>query len=476
MEQTVRRAGEAIEKELNDSISNDMDCEVSSEHMNEMFGKFAQNPSDFHFERGEVQLIKELVAYVKHLVDKNGENSGLDRFKYKQPKQKKANRHRNKKPSIALLRAREEKITNHSTENLLLETLLARVLDCFVETKIQFDIERLDLSTVEVCTVGGQIYGKIKCILCEDMNENMNTNRNTMKRVSYDSAGAFWIMSNFQTHLRRTHKLKSTAGKSRKSRESKPVNDDNELLIPVDPEDSVILIDTEPNQTVHVESIDADSLYKQFAEQIGKMLTLSLSNSEETEKMNTEIGEKTVKIDVASIDGDGNCLFASIAHQMHQHPINSHEHRRATKLLRQKVVDHIIAPENFERYVHVLKDRVYAYRQSLGQTNKIPDIETECKSFVRNVLVKENQRTSWGGFESIKAASEIYGVNIITCNEEGPCGVYPQHPAYEKTIVIAWRVGYYQSDGKEIRNHYDSVVDMAAEDIIACTDFLMRTC
>ena len=48
----------------------------------DFYGKFyARNPENFKFLSGEKLLIKELVAYVKSTVDKNGENTGLSHFK-----------------------------------------------------------------------------------------------------------------------------------------------------------------------------------------------------------------------------------------------------------------------------------------------------------------------------------------------------------------------------------------------------------
>lgn len=61
-----------------------MDCEVDNENMIDIFGKkYAECPHEFRFERGAVLLIKEIVAHVIQIVDGNGKNSGLRRFKYK---------------------------------------------------------------------------------------------------------------------------------------------------------------------------------------------------------------------------------------------------------------------------------------------------------------------------------------------------------------------------------------------------------
>lgn len=52
------------------------------EYLTNIFGKmFASNPSQFQFLRGERKHIKELVKHVKNVVDKDGINSGIHRFK-----------------------------------------------------------------------------------------------------------------------------------------------------------------------------------------------------------------------------------------------------------------------------------------------------------------------------------------------------------------------------------------------------------
>lgn len=45
------------------------------------FGSYAENPTEFTFSGGEVDLIKKLVCHVKQVVDCNGKNAGLKHFK-----------------------------------------------------------------------------------------------------------------------------------------------------------------------------------------------------------------------------------------------------------------------------------------------------------------------------------------------------------------------------------------------------------
>lgn len=45
---------------------------------------------------------------------------------------------------------------------------------------------------------------------------------------------------------------------------------------------------------------------------------------------------------VALIDGDGNCLFAAIAHQLFKCSPNTSQHKELTKRLRSEVVEYIL--------------------------------------------------------------------------------------------------------------------------------------
>lgn len=95
---------------------------------------------------------------------------------------------------------------------------------------------------------------------------------------------------------------------------------------------------------------------------------------------------------------------------------------------------------------------------------------TECKSYVRNVLSCNGE---YGGFETIRAISEMYKVNILTFVEKEECSFYNTKKIYDKTIAIAWRNGFL-SNGQQIRNHYDSVYDMKAEYLLNVSELVIN--
>lgn len=60
------------------------DVLMDDEQLIDYFGKlYAKQPENFRFQPGDKMLIKELVSYVSELVDANGINSGLIKFKTK---------------------------------------------------------------------------------------------------------------------------------------------------------------------------------------------------------------------------------------------------------------------------------------------------------------------------------------------------------------------------------------------------------
>lgn len=111
-----------------------------------------------------------------------------------------------------------------------------------------------------------------------------------------------------------------------------------------------------------------------------------------------------------------------------------------------------------------MKDRVYAVKSA----NEISDMLTECKMFVRHVL---SHSGTYGGFESVKALSELYKVNIITIYEDESCYIEPKQNMYDKTIAIAYRFGY-DINNERVRN--DSACEMSSEYIMAVSDLIIN--
>lgn len=494
VENSVRKIGAALQKNLDESIH--MECEVDQDNLIHTFGQvYASNPTKFCFQRGEKKLITQLVAHVKQIVDANGKNSGLSRFKFKAKKIKP------KRRCIGLNITQKENSSNLANELIdntklndinfteLKEKLCHKIENCLEQYSarklIEYECVDRRLVTVEIDNNTGKIYGSVVCLICRAQNKK----NQSPKRVSYYSSSEkkFWVISNYQKHLVNVHKLVPIKcddyelNHTRKIDESKDEPDfitSNEKIAHVDATKTLVECNFESelksDDALAIEKHEDESLicvfeeikvqygfdekivYTQLAKQITNIVTAVLENSDEQEQMQFKVNEKTMSnLSVANTKGDGNCLFYALTHQIHQYPINSSQHIKASEELRRNVVEYILADDNFDLFRYELQNRVY----DIKLKSEIKDMATECKFFVRYVLARNG---SYGGRETLLAVSKIYRVNIIIFCENGPyCMVSDNKDRYDETIAVAYRFSHTQ----ETRNHYDSVADMKADDI-----------
>lgn len=465
-QEEVRKIGISIQRDINDSA--DMNFEIDEEYLINTFGKtYSKNPSEFQFLRGEISLIKELVAHVKRIVDDGGTNTGLHRFKYKEKRIRNKRKHQQKHIDAqqelnidhAANTAKNATVNTHNLDELKVN-LVDRIKMCLNNHQAGVDIDLT--STVHVEIKDQMIFGEICCVICKD---------NKPKRVYYDEAHNRWVVTNYQKHLRKSHHLldskqrqsddettssskKKNVAKKKSSqqianpKEKTPFNGQNGLL----------------TKRIKVED-NENWFYSQLATQINEMVQAVLEHGDDEETMEFELNDNLINVlSVAKILGDGNCLFAAIAHQLWKYPINSKQHNDAVNRLRAEVKDYILS--NFESFEFTLKDRVYESKKS----SEITDMKAECESYVRNVL---SQNGKYGGFETIKAISEMYKVNILTLLEGSTYSFHNKENIHENTIVVAWRFGV--ENGQTTRNHYDSVYDMNAQNILAISETVVKS-
>lgn len=495
VEEFVRQHG--LEKHLRKLSGADYDpeCEVDvgDEILTEVFGEFYKSdPTKFCFRDGDKCLIFEIVEQLKRIVDKNGINSGLYKFKMKTKKPRK--RYNPIDPKCNLKfdvdsnnECGELNSNVDMTANLpdLKSYLLQKVETCLrnhgADELIGTDSKDLiDEETVDVVTAGDQIYGNITCLICQHQNKK----NNRKKRVSYyrSKEKCYWVMSNFTKHLTNFHRLSSIRGPKKMSTkansdEENNINKTNDLN-EIDDDDSVFVI-----EEVAVEmkppkierdanfSFERTTLYNQLAHQIGEMIGEVILHDDQQDQMqfyrNENMSDKA-QLTVAKIPGDGNCLFSAIVHQIWHHEIDSAEHETATSQFRKYVVDYILHPENFRSFEYHLQDRVYEYYERKSkQKSKIINMRDECKKFVRDILSKDGE---WGGYETMVAASKIHSTNIIVIDELGSCYISGDtNKMHARTIALAYRMG-----ANNIRNHYESVCDIGSTNIYKIVDLITK--
>lgn len=165
-----------------------------------------------------------------------------------------------------------------------------------------------------------------------------------------------------------------------------------------------------------------DRLNFQMKQQIIKMANVAIKNTDELNETllwKENKGTKQPKmIKYCAVEGNGDCLFLSISHQLNGYKINSDQHKEHALKLRQDITWHI--KENFGDFLHELKGRVY--EQNLNDINveDESEIEISCHQFIDTKLVNSGV---WGGIETFKAISKMHNVNIIVLNGDGSCNM-----------------------------------------------------
>lgn len=202
VEMKIKERGEKFAKKAQ-KVSSDG---TSSDSMDpvEIFGEtYAKSLDQFQFLRGDRNVIKSIVSHVQKLVDNGGENKGLAQFKEKKRKKNKnvqrLNFDENAKENLP-----ESKTSNPELAN----ELYRKVVNCL----ISYDVDVTGYHTGMVHVDPSGAYGNIECILCDGSNDKQNT-----KRVTYYQPAnrtAYWVLSNFKSHLETKHKLVAVQTKS----------------------------------------------------------------------------------------------------------------------------------------------------------------------------------------------------------------------------------------------------------------------
>lgn len=438
-------------------VSMDDECEVdiSDEVLTNYFGPlYAHNTASFQFRPGDKIRIKELVNYVNNKVDEGGPNKNLAFFAKKQR-----------------LNQKQMHTNSHTSckEDGLKSKLIEKVVPYFHIAGID---EKQFGEIVKLHTVGGKVYGDIDCAICK-----MERRKNEKpKRVYCNFDGktkGVWVLSNFVKHLDTVHKIE--VHKNRKSNVpalSADIETDNHKYIVTKSSDdekennendaSLIVVNDEELKSKIRESKTCDTptlLYQQISVQTNKVLAAVYQNSEVKSKMRFFVNGSPKNLMLAEIAKDGNCMLGSAVHQQFCYPLDSNEHKEATKKLRADVVAHILDTKNFPFFLHSLKNRVYATKNA----DEINDIEMECKMFVRFVL---SRNRFWAGTETLLAISDLFETNVIVFNEDGGCTKFKRTgKKYSRSIAVAYRIGGSDKNGELLYNHYDSVCEVESGDL-----------
>lgn len=464
-----------FELKLNNSI-------FDEEDKVHFFGMYASNPSNFAFLRGDVKLIMALVEHVKINVESN---KASDHFQLKADGVVKSKQNWKgtvctcvgvffgEKSKYTISNNKITKSLNFTPEALRNSLLLKvrRFLETF-STASSEQVEKFTDDMVDVNIVDGKlIKATVQCVFCRMMQK---TSRSHVFHQSTKNSN-YWVLSNLKRHMDchiKSENLPKTRPKSESTVDAE--NRDDEMQHDPHQLTSMPEKSYEENSECDVENSGKNSssqdlsqyedlLYTQISVQNLKMINSSVMQGEKKENLSFDIDEEVSgALYISRIKGDGNCLFAALAHQLFFVKLNSVDHEQLTAKLRENAVEYIT--QNYSSFEHELKNRIYENK------SEIKNMQSECMFFLKQCLPRPG---CWGGAESIKAISLIYRVNIIIFNEDGPfylpCAF---NTTFDRTVSVVFRI-FNKSKMKKPksnaeRNHYDTVVEINQEIISEC--------
>lgn len=490
-----------LTKNLSDSINEECDVLVDDEQLINHFGlRYAHNTSSFRFEEGDKILIKELVDYVKALADEGGINCGLHHFVPDiQLTKTKRRQKQQTKPKFPQMKYKRVIQTDETQLKRELINKVRGIFDCYDSQQLadpDFESYLIDESTVELHVTKNEqneykVYGDVHCPICKSQNLKNQKSKRVYYNVKSNGKGC-WVMSNFVNHFKNVHKVVVNTAHMTKSLKLNDESDVDEMISTEvslhafidqskdsakkenagnedDAFDLIVVDDGASQPETNNDSNQFEVLYSQLSEQITKVFTAVLSNSDDHEQVEFTFDTTPRKLTVARIASDGNCLFSSLAHQLWLNKIGGVDHIKDTKKLRADTVCHILNPKNFDSYEFLLRDRVYDIKKS----SEIENLATECRLFVKLKLARNK---TWGGSETLMAVSDMYATNIIVFNEDANCVCIKRAGTnHSRTIAVAFRFSCDKKRNRSsIRNHYESVCDMNADDAMAACNSIHR--
>lgn len=503
-----------VREDLLDLLQNENATRKQVPLMN-FFGLYHANTTKFRFLPGEKVMIKRIADHIKQI---SADNDKVNQFKapkkYKIPRKdtchilgmtlyskKYNNRKESEKIDDIVLDIEQQRTEHRATESgakLSLRSKLFSIAKEKYESKYPSlaDKEYLNESMVMVTKNGSRITGSVQCIFC--MAEKKAKRQITIQYDENSVGLCYWNFSNLFKHFKKHTKgdldlnfeaiatnnpenyemydvlenldenLNEDDAGDEHSSQHKSIDAEGEEIEVIVLENSelnssgeiIAEMSSDSDNEPSTADLDINSIqfavYGQISSQILDLTTAIYTNSEKKRSMNFTLNNKSTKLDVVKINGNGSCLFATTSHQLSLHKINSVVHKQATTTLRISVAKYI--KDNMEDFVHVIAGRIQEEEESkLGYVEtKSCDIDkTCCEEFVDTKLTDE---TFFGGIESIKAITLMYSVNMLVFNESGPA-YFPMsfNPNYHKTIFMAYRL---KRGSRTIRNHYDSVTEV----------------
>lgn len=446
-------------KTKEDDIDSCIESELSEDDKQSFFGVYSSNPSKFVFLRGERKMLNALVDHVKSITagpegSKHFQlnEDGTDKIKisWKGSFTSNLGMHFGDGKRSSRQKKVVSKKSSVDLEHDLYEKLQAYMQKNYKELESNLAPNQVD---VEIAP-NNVISAKVHCVVCLAQKK--------AKKISIycrtTEGNPYWVFSNLQRHIdghfkKTDHDTDRDDGITTLS----SLTENEEL------EEEEVL-GSGPQSDTGKRSRIVDLMFTQLTVQTIKMKNTVSVHNEPKEKFNFQLtNDALATIHVTAIKKDGNCLFSALAHQIFHVKLNSSEHEKATMDLRQESVNYIKG--NFNEFAHDIRGRV------LDKMPSSEDIEKECTFFVNQCLPRAG---CWGGFESIKAISKMYKINILIFSENGAYYFANRFDAgYNASVCLAFRDAnrVKKKTAGTVKNHYDSVVDIDTHTLSECSEF-----
>lgn len=471
----IAKSEEFVKKELSVRFQQTK----STDNLTDFFGAFyAKNPNDFVFHVGDKILIKQLAAHIKEILEKDG---SFSRFQSKS---------KNKFKRIGVVKTSigtyfgsndmkvvdGEKKLNSELDEKSLHTLLYEKTMKLLQSGVHKDSASSFSESMVIVNTKESVAGYVVCVYC-----------NKQKKVFFDNS--YWVLSNLGKHLNSCFGKKKQSQTQGNSFENEQLKDSSVIFVdsyidktkvksdekstamsPTNQEADEIELVTEVVETdkfrgslLSVSTLDDDEnqIYFQICDQDGAMRGLSFENEEEQMVMPVMLEpDCQSSINVCAIEADGNCLVASLAHQLFHCKIDSEEHNDLTSKLRMESVA-------FARNNYKLFKKTVIYRDDFETYATGETIKDKFNSFL-DVLA---QPKFWCGTETIIAVSRLYKVNVIIINQGGNSYmIEPFHFDYNRCVLLAYCVfGCVEyAKPQSSFNHYNSVCKIDQNTIFMC--------
>lgn len=486
IEQYVRT--ELLQRLSEKCVRNKTDLDVHEREF--FFGVYADSIQEFKILRGQRLFLLEIALNLRLMFQTKGFQEFFKQFDV--PPTCKISKSDTVPLSVGLFYGTQRKYDRQVamkemlSSNEMVSDLFTKIELLFKSFKCLKSVRPIGEEIIKLVKFDGGFRADVICVFCAG---NDCDNEALIRRMSVqmDKSGC-WNLSNFRKHL-----VRHTKNLLKHDKETNPITDNHDFQNENYPDfDENILQSTPKNEqkSVGIESVsslassqfsesaimslpvvDDDDielpecvgngtlslLLKQFTQQNMKLIEAVLKNNEKIHFMVAKVDGTTADLKVVKIEGDGNCLYSAIQHQLRYVNVGDKEHKVLSSGLRKQVVNHI--EKNFERFKQILKLKL-----------NVSD-DDDIKEFISKDLSQEGY---WGGEETLVAVSEMFNTNILIINENGPCyfscGFNPDR---KSTIFLAYRMAkskgkFLYKNKQPVYNHYDSICEMSKELLYKC--------